>query len=128
MNFAEIRFWQLLAGGLAVIFFLRFFFKNPPSWFDKGALLSLGLFLLLCVSGITFVIFCVVAVGSYFGLKWILQFHLSPEDAALRTDSLAQQLKTWDVWYPTSLNLASRASSVRDKHVIICQSTLIFSE
>ena len=75
MNFAEIRFWQLLAGGLAVIFSVRFFFKNPPSWFDKGALLALGLFLLLCVSGVTFLIFSVVAVGSYFGLKWILQFH-----------------------------------------------------
>lgn len=75
MNFAEIRFWQLLCGGLAVIFFLRFWIKNPTERFDKLALLSLGLFLLMCVSGITFLIFTVVAVGSYFGLKWILEIH-----------------------------------------------------
>lgn len=75
MNFAEIRFWQLLCSGLAVIFFLRLWVKNPAERFDKLALLSLGLSLLLCVSGITFLIFTVVAVGSYYGLKWILVVH-----------------------------------------------------
>ncbi|MGA2243371.1 MAG: MBOAT family O-acyltransferase [Verrucomicrobiota bacterium] len=40
--------------------------------FDKAALFSLGLFLLLCVSRVTFVIFLVVAIGSYAGLKWVL--------------------------------------------------------
>lgn len=58
-----------------VIFGLRAFFRNPPEWFDKTALLALGLFLLLCISEVTFVIFLAVAVSSYFGLKWILRFH-----------------------------------------------------
>ena len=75
MNFAEVRFWQLLLGGLICILVLRFFLKKVPDWFDKGALLFLGLFLLFCVSGITFFIFLLVAVGSYFGLKWILKSH-----------------------------------------------------
>jgi alginate O-acetyltransferase complex protein AlgI len=41
--------------------------------FDKAALLSLGLFLLICVSWVTFLIFLLVAVLSYVGLKWILR-------------------------------------------------------
>ncbi len=75
MNFAELRFWELLVGALAVIFGLRALLRNPPVWFDKTALLLLGLFLLWSVSGITFVIFLLVAVLSYVGLKWILIFH-----------------------------------------------------
>ena len=75
MNFAEFRFWELLAVALAVIFSVRALLRNPPVWFDKVALLSLGLFLLWSISGVTFVIFLVVAVVSYFGLKWILEFH-----------------------------------------------------
>jgi alginate O-acetyltransferase complex protein AlgI len=77
MNFAESRFWGLLAAGLTVIVLLRWIFG---SWlgkrrdeFDKVALLSLGLFLLLCVSWVTFIIFLVVALLSYAGLKWILR-------------------------------------------------------
>ena len=75
MNFAEFRFWELLAVALAVIFSVRALLRNPPVWFDKVALLSLGLFLLWSISGVTFVIFLVVAVVSYFGLTWILEFH-----------------------------------------------------
>jgi D-alanyl-lipoteichoic acid acyltransferase DltB (MBOAT superfamily) len=77
MNFAEIRFWGLLTAGLTVIVLLRWIFG---SWlgarrdeFDKVALLSLGLFLLLCVSWVTFIIFLIVAILSYVGLKWILR-------------------------------------------------------
>src|SRR4051812_44127201 len=77
MNFAESRFWGLLAAGLTVIVLLRWIFG---SWlgkrrdeFDKVALLSLGLFLLLCVSWVTFIIFLVVALLSYAGLQWILR-------------------------------------------------------
>ncbi len=77
MNFAESRFWGLLAAGMAVIVLLRWILR---SWlgsrrdeFDKAALLSLGLFLLLCVSWLTFIIFLVVAILSYAGLKWILR-------------------------------------------------------
>ncbi len=77
MNFAEIRFWGLLAAGLAVIMLLRwvlgFWLPARRDEFDKVALLSLGLFLLLCVSWVTFIIFLVVAILSYAGLKWILR-------------------------------------------------------
>ena len=76
MNFAEARFWALLLLGLAVIAVLRFLLRFFPAFkrdsFDKTALFSLGLFLLLCVSRVTFVIFLVVAIGSFAGLKWVL--------------------------------------------------------
>src|ERR1041385_8060073 len=77
MNFAESRFWGLLAIGMTVIVLLRWILS---SWlgtrredFDKAGLLSLGLFLLLCVSWVTFIIFLVVAILSYVGLMWILR-------------------------------------------------------
>jgi D-alanyl-lipoteichoic acid acyltransferase DltB (MBOAT superfamily) len=77
MNFAEARFWGLLLSGLGTIVLLRFILRCRPSWssnnFDKLALFSLGLFLLLCVSPVTFAIFLVVAVGSYLGLQWVLK-------------------------------------------------------
>lgn len=76
MNFAEARFWGLLLAGLAVIGVLRFIFQLVSGLnrqtFDKLALFGLGLFLLSCVSRVTLVIFLVVAVGSYAGLKWVL--------------------------------------------------------
>ena len=75
MNFAELRFWELLVGALAVIFLLRAALRNPPAWFDKTALLALGLFLLLNISAVTFLIFLAVALFSYFGLQWILRHH-----------------------------------------------------
>jgi len=34
MNFSELRFWEFLAEGAAVIFVLRALFRNPPEWFD----------------------------------------------------------------------------------------------
>jgi uncharacterized membrane protein len=77
MNFADIRFWELLIGALAVILSVRFvvsrLYPASPEWFDKIALLGLGLFLLLCVSWVTFVIFLVVAIGTYAGLGWVLR-------------------------------------------------------
>lgn len=79
MNFAESRFWGLLAAGMVVIILFRW---ALGSWlgtrrdeFDKVALFSLGLFLLLCVSWVTFLIFLLVAILSYVGLRWILQRH-----------------------------------------------------
>jgi len=75
VNFAELRFWELLLVALTIILGLRALLRNPPACFDKGALLALGLFLLCCVSGVTFAIFLLVAVFSYLGLKWILYFH-----------------------------------------------------
>jgi D-alanyl-lipoteichoic acid acyltransferase DltB (MBOAT superfamily) len=77
MNFAEARFWGLLLVGLTVIALLRLLVRCIPSLkgdaFDKLALFSLGLFLLLCVSRVTFIIFLVVAVGSYVGLQRVLK-------------------------------------------------------
>lgn len=75
MNFAEIRFWELLVGALGIIFGLRALLRTPPDWYDKAGLLSLGLFLLWSISEVTFGIYLLVAFVSYFGLKWILYFH-----------------------------------------------------
>lgn len=78
MNFAEARFWGFLLAGLGLIALLRFALRPVlgirRDMFDKVALVSLGLFLLLCVSWVTCVIFLVVAVGSYLGLKWLLSY------------------------------------------------------
>jgi len=77
MNFAESRFWGLLAAGMTVILLLRWVLGTSLGKrredFDKAALLSLGLFLLICVSWVTFLIFLLVAVLSYVGLQWILR-------------------------------------------------------
>lgn len=78
MNFAELRFWELLGGALVLILAIRACLRRAgklPAEFDRGALLCIGLSLLLSVSRVTFVIFLVVAVGTYVGLKWILQAH-----------------------------------------------------
>ena len=78
MNFAEARFWGLLLVGLGLIallsFTLRPVLRVRRDAFDKLALFGLGLFLLLCVSWVTAVIFLGVAVGSYVGLKWLLSY------------------------------------------------------
>ncbi|MDQ6630641.1 MAG: MBOAT family protein [Verrucomicrobiota bacterium] len=79
MNFAELRFWEYLLSGLALLLGLRFIFARiVPTrleLFDKVGLLSLGLFLLLCVSWVTFAIFLAVAIGTYVGLYWIQKYH-----------------------------------------------------
>lgn len=81
MNFAESRFWVLLALGLGVILGLRVLFKpwlgSRIELFDKTALGALGLYLLLCVSWVTFLIFVVVAVVSYEGMVWLIR-HSGP--------------------------------------------------
>lgn len=77
MNFAEARFWGLLLMGLVIITLLRYSLQCSRGLnrvvFDKLALFSLGLFLLLCVSRVTFIIFLAVAIGSYVGLQWVLK-------------------------------------------------------
>jgi len=79
MNFAETRFWEYLLAGLLVILSARFVWSRLASStleiFDKFTLLSLGLFLLLCVSWVTFVIFLSVAILTYVGLLRILKYH-----------------------------------------------------
>ncbi|MBU6399968.1 MAG: MBOAT family protein [Verrucomicrobia bacterium] len=79
MNFAELRFWGWLALGLICVVTARGILGRVAAGrmpvFDKVALFSLGLFLLLCVSWVTFIIFLCVAVGTYLGLGWILRYH-----------------------------------------------------
>lgn len=76
MNFAESRFWFLLLAGLTVVVLLRWAaraaLRGRFESIDKILLCSLSLSLLLCVSWVTFIVFAVVAVGSYVGLQWIL--------------------------------------------------------
>jgi D-alanyl-lipoteichoic acid acyltransferase DltB (MBOAT superfamily) len=77
MNFAESRFWVLLLAGLGVILLGRAvcgrWLAGHLEGFDKAALGGLGLFLLLCVSWVTFFIFVVVAVVSYAGMGWLVR-------------------------------------------------------
>ena len=78
MNFAEVRFWELLIAGMGVILLLRLVLvrlSKLSANFDKLTLLALGLSLLGCVSTVTLAIFLIVAVGTYLGLGWILKHH-----------------------------------------------------
>jgi alginate O-acetyltransferase complex protein AlgI len=79
MNFAELRFWELLLSGLAIIAFLRLLLSGRPEAqqqsFDKLALLALGWVLLIAVSWLTFVIYMVVSLVTWFGLGWIQKHH-----------------------------------------------------
>jgi alginate O-acetyltransferase complex protein AlgI len=76
MNFADSRFWAYLAEGLFCILTFRLivgrFFSAQQPFFDKIALLGLGFFLLFSVSWTTFLIFLVVATGTYLGLRYIV--------------------------------------------------------
>lgn len=75
MNFVELRFWLILAAGLALIFVVRWVLGRArviePAAMDRPALLALGIGLLACVSTTTLVIFLVVTVGSYLALSWL---------------------------------------------------------
>lgn len=77
MNFAEIRFWTLLAAGIGLIAILRPLFRarlgNRIAEYDRWSLMSLGVFLLACVSLLTLTIFVLVALGSYVGTRWIVR-------------------------------------------------------
>ena len=79
MNFAELRFWEYLLSGLALIVGLRLLFSpvllGREQLFDKIALLVLGLVLLMAVSWITFAIYLLVVAVTYGGLVWIRNHH-----------------------------------------------------
>src|SRR5262249_2009374 len=79
MNFAEVRFWELLVQGLITILLGRLvvwkFYPTSIGLYYKFEIFALGLFLLLCVSWVTLIIFLIVAIGSYYGLKWIVATH-----------------------------------------------------
>ena len=80
MNFAESRFWIVLFSGLAVALIIRLILRpwlvDQIQTYDKVALTGLGLYLLLVVSWLTFVIFLAVALISYCGLWLILRLDL----------------------------------------------------
>ncbi len=77
MNFGESRFWFLLVAGLAAVALVRqavrLMLGRDVQDLDKALLSGLGLFLLFSVGPVTFVIFAVVAVGTYLGLQLILR-------------------------------------------------------
>lgn len=77
MNFAESRFWLLMLSGLLAAVVVRRAAAAMPNGrpvdLDRILLCTLGLFLLFCVSWVTFLVFIVVAVGSYVGLRAVLQ-------------------------------------------------------
>ena len=79
MNFADLRFWQLLLAGVTLICLIRIcvlgILPELSGTFDKLALLGLGLFLLSCVGRTTFTVFLVVAVTTWGGLAWIMKYH-----------------------------------------------------
>jgi len=79
MNFAELSFWEHLGVGLAIILSLRFvflrIFPGKVEFYDKTALVVLGLALLLMVSVVAFVIYIALSVVTYVGLKWIQSRH-----------------------------------------------------
>ena len=75
MNFADLHFWTILLAGLAFVLALRLFVAaGIRQIYDKLALISLGLLLLFVTSWLSFVIFLVVAVGTYWGLYLIIRF------------------------------------------------------
>ena len=77
MNFAEVRFWQLLLGALGVIFLVRYpvGLYRPSSLgdYDKTALACLGVFLLSAISLATIVVLVIVLICTYFGTWWALR-------------------------------------------------------
>jgi alginate O-acetyltransferase complex protein AlgI len=77
MNFAEARFWELLVAGLTLILLLRYavacWKPNGTLLYDKVSLLLVGLALLFSVDWLSFSIFLLVAISTYFGLNLILK-------------------------------------------------------
>lgn len=75
MNFAELPFWYILFSSLALVFLSRRIFcikdERHVMVFDKVTLAIMGMTMLLFVSWLTFVIFALVAIGSYFGMVWL---------------------------------------------------------
>ena len=76
MNFADLRFWEILLTALGAILVCRLPFERwwptQVETYDRLGLLALGWLLLLAVSRVTCLIFLLVAVGTYVGLKGLL--------------------------------------------------------
>ncbi len=83
MNFADVRFWGILAVSLAAILIIRAVLvkaTRPDSGgYDRVALAVMGLVLLGCVSLESLGIFVAVSVTTYLGLSLILKTDSSPE-------------------------------------------------
>lgn len=96
MNFADLRFWEILIVGLCVIAAghaaLARWRDQWVTIFDRLALMFLGLTMLAFVDFVTVIIFLVVAIGTYFATVAIVR---KPE---------AQQRKY--LWFLIPLQLA----------------------
>jgi alginate O-acetyltransferase complex protein AlgI len=79
LNFADLRFWEILFCSVAGALLLRTLFwrwiRGRESGFDKASLMIVGLILLAAVSWVTLLIYLVVSFVSYAGLRWILKYH-----------------------------------------------------
>lgn len=80
MNFAELRFWGYLAAALLLVIAIRPVALRCASncdraacFYDRTAILAIGLFLLGCVSVTTLGIFLFVCVVTYMGLALFLK-------------------------------------------------------
>lgn len=77
MNFADVRFWGLLALAFAVVLVSRMFLPKVLrvnlGTYDRVGLAAVGLFLLGCVSFQSLGIFTAVSVITYLGLLFILK-------------------------------------------------------
>ena len=83
MNFADIRFWGILAVSLAAILIIRVVvvkvIRPDPGVYDRVALAVMGLVLLGCVILLSLGIFAAVCVTTYLGLRLILKADSSPK-------------------------------------------------
>lgn len=72
MNFAELRFWLLLAGGLGLSLLVRLAVPGSARpRYDRVALALVGTSLLIAVSWLTFLVYAGVMLVTYLGLQWI---------------------------------------------------------
>ena len=83
MNFADVRFWGILAASLLAILMIRLVvvkvMRPDPGHYDRAALAIMGLVLLGCVSLLSLGIFAAVSVTTYLGLRLILKDDSSPK-------------------------------------------------
>ncbi len=76
MNFAEFRFWGIMAAGLGAIYAIRILVarrsEDAVIRFDKAALMVLGIALLFAVNILSCALFVAVTVASHRSMAWIL--------------------------------------------------------
>jgi hypothetical protein len=98
MNFADVRFWGILAASLLAILMIRLVvvkvMRPDLGHYDRAALAIMGLVLLGCVSLLSLGIFAAVSVTTYLGLHLIL-----------KTDSSQKRRAKW-LWLLIPLQLS----------------------